>query len=557
MNERLITFLETDYGKLVVVMVGATNVGKMNVTFESSALTNARLFRKRQQWPYKILKPCTKGLEMGCFHMGSTVIVVAEKDFSFRHYRWSYPWSEGFSEYWGIFSEKGCQRGAYPTGSQRLSVRYRDIKVPLDQELEEVLTRLDPRWESYHIVRKSIDARKKQHIHFCYTIDVYYKNEVAPPVHPEIPHYLFKNLEDKPLIIGAGPAGLFAALRFVERGQPCVLIDRGSAAEVRMKSINRFWRHGILDLDNNVCFGEGGAGLFSDGKLITRIKSPHIPYVMSRLVQFGAPEEILYLANPHVGSDKIRRVIPKIREYLLANGVEIHYDTTVMGLLLEGKNCIGVQTKSGRDFHSTHTILATGHSAMDIYQWLHQNGVTIDGKSFAMGLRIEHPRELVNKMQYGLEHTNAKLDTATYKLTFQDKDQRVSVYSFCMCPGGYVLSSGTESDGVTCNGMSNYRRNSPYSNAALVVSIDFAEHFSTVMDGLNMRTDLEKKAYQYVIQEGGSRELPAQRVTDFLKGTTSPSLPKSLISVRGGNQPSAQLVSRGHHCEPKKGFRKF
>ena len=318
---------------------------------------------------------------------------------------------------------------------------------------------------------------------------------------------------------------------------PCILFERGSESTERIKGINKYWRYGELDPRNNVCYGEGGAGLYSDGKLITRIKSPEIPYVMHRLVKFGAPEEIQWLSNPHVGSDRIRRVIPKMREFLLQNGCEIHFNTKIEKILFSGPQVIGVQTEQGQVFNSEHVVLATGHSAEDMIDHLKDSGVFIEGKSFAMGLRIEHPQKVVNKIQYRDFAEHPKLGAANYKLAHHDKISNVGVYSFCMCPGGYVLSSGTEKDGLVCNGMSNFKRNSPYANAAIVVSIDHEKTFGKdLFGGMKMRRELETRAYQSIQDQGGTKELPAQKLGDFLSG--------KLGSLNPGSSPSGALPVR-------------
>jgi uncharacterized protein len=411
-----------------------------------------------------------------------------------------------------------------------------NIKVPIDKELEEHLAWLMPQHGEYRILKQSVDARQKHSPHFVYTLEVAETSEERLAT----PNFELENIKysgaDKPIIIGSGPAGLFAALRLVERGVPCILFERGSEAGERIKGINRFWRYGDLDPRNNVCFGEGGAGLYSDGKLITRIKSPHIPYVLNRLVKFGAPDEIQYLSNPHVGSDRIRRVIPHLREFLKANGCEIHFNTQVTALLTEGKKIVGVRTEHNKEYVSQNVVLATGHSAEDVLQHLNTIGVSLEGKSFAMGLRIEHPQSMINKIQYRQFSEHPKLGSANYKLAHHDDKQNIGVYSFCMCPGGYVLSSGTEADGIVCNGMSNYKRNSPFANAAIVVSVNHEQNFKDKLGGLDARRDLEQKAYQSVLNAGGKRELPAQKLTDFLEGKLSPALagssPSGAIAVR-------------------------
>jgi uncharacterized FAD-dependent dehydrogenase len=305
-----------------------------------------------------------------------------------------------------------------------------NLEVPIDQDLEDKLAWLMPEHGPYRILRQSVDARRAHAPHFVYTVEVGDKGEQL-----ENPQFKFEKLtqpKEKPLIVGTGPAGLFAALRFVERGVPCILFERGSESSERIKGINQFWRYGKLDPRNNVCFGEGGAGLYSDGKLITRIKSPHIPYVMNRLVQFGAPEEIQWLSNPHVGSDRIRRVIPKMREFLKANACEIHFNTQVKEILLEGKQVVGLRTDWGQEFRSPHVVLATGHSAEDMIHHLHELGVHLDGKSFAMGLRVEHSQSAINKIQYRQFSEHPKLGAANYKLVHHNENTGIGVYSFCM-----------------------------------------------------------------------------------------------------------------------------
>lgn len=420
-----------------------------------------------------------------------------------------------------------------------MSKIFKDIKIKIEDDLEDHLAWLMPDHGEYRILKQSVDARQKHSPHFVYSIEVAEKNEIL-----KTQEFSLQRIQKtppgfkKPIVIGSGPAGLFAALRFVERGIPCILFERGSESSDRIKGINRFWRYGELDPRNNVCYGEGGAGLYSDGKLITRIKSEHIPYVLNRLVQFGAPAEIQWLSNPHVGSDKIRRVIPKMREFLKQNGCEIHYNSQVTKLIY-GTNCIeGVITEQGDSYFSDHVILATGHSAEDMLNHLMESGVHVDGKSFAMGLRIEHPQKKINEIQFRQYADHPKLGSANYKLVHHDKSSNVGVYSFCMCPGGYVLSSGTEKDGIVCNGMSNFNRNSPYANAAIVVSINHDDLFgSDKLGGMKLRRELETNAFKAVQKLGGTKELPAQSLMSFMKKSStnqlrSTSSPSGVKAVR-------------------------
>ncbi|MCH2535000.1 MAG: FAD-dependent monooxygenase [Bdellovibrionales bacterium] len=423
-----------------------------------------------------------------------------------------------------------------------MSKVFKDLNLQLDERVEEKLNLLSPNWGSYRILKKSVDARKSPH--FVYSLEVFDQNEKPPEDNFQL-EKLSQFKGTKPLIIGAGPAGLFAALRLLERGIACTLIEQGSPAEKRIKGINRYWRYGELDPKNNVCFGEGGAGLYSDGKLITRIKSPHIPYVMQRLVEFGAPDEIKYLSNPHVGSDKIRRVIPVMRKKLLELGCDIRYDTKVSKLLTQGSNIIGVETDLGEQIHSNHVVLAIGHSANDFFQHLSEVGVFLEGKSFAMGVRVEHPQNLINSIQYKDKAEHPALGSANYKLTHHDKKTNTGVFSFCMCPGGYVLSSGTEADSIVCNGMSNYKRNSPYANSAVVVTVDHKKLFGDdLFGGFKLRRQIEVEAFNLVQKQGGTKQLPTQNMLDFL----NKSLKKQ---VNKGSSPSGETLVPLHEVFPE------
>ncbi len=425
-----------------------------------------------------------------------------------------------------------------------MSKIFNNVEIPIDQDLAEKIAWLMPEHGPYRVIRQSVDARRRHSPHFVYTVEVAKKGEELKVEKFEL-EKKSQTPKTKPIIIGTGPAGLFAALRFVERGIPCLMFERGSRSEERIKGINQYWRYGQLDPRNNVCYGEGGAGLYSDGKLITRIKSEHIPYVMNRLVQFGAPEEIQWLSNPHVGSDRIRRVIPKMREYLLQNGCEIFYDTQITEVLFENNQTIGVQTEHGQKYHSPHVILATGHSAEDTLVHLRDQGVKFDGKSFAMGLRIEHPQAVINQIQYREFSEHPALGSANYKLAHHNQESQIGVYSFCMCPGGYVLSSGTEVDGIVCNGMSNYKRNSPFANAAIVVSLQHDKLFGNdLWGGMKLRRELETSVFQKIIQQGGSKELPAQNLMHFLGQDNK-------NNIRKGSSPSGALPVNMSEVLPK------
>ena len=416
-----------------------------------------------------------------------------------------------------------------------MSQIFRNLVIGLDEDLEEKLKLLSPDFHHFQILRKSVDARGTPH--FVYTVEVF-NSEEPPPKYSESNQFnKLKFTGSPPLIIGAGPAGLFTALRLVENGIPCHLFEQGSDASSRIMQINQHWRYGKFNPRSNVCFGEGGAGLYSDGKLITRIKSSHIPYVLNRLVKFGAPGEIEYLANPHVGSDRIRRLIPVIRNYLIANGCQVHLNTKIESLICQPGAVVGAKTEDGREFFSDHTVLAIGHSAEDMFNHLKDLNVFMEGKSFAIGLRIEHPQSLINQIQYKQYAQHKKLGAANYKLAHHDHKSGIGVYSFCMCPGGYVISSTTEENKVVCNGMSNFSRNGPFANAAIVVTIDHQKNFgSDIFGGLNFRNKLEQDSYNEIKKINGHAQLPVQNLLAFMEAKNA--------EISKGSSPSGALAVR-------------
>ena len=402
--------------------------------------------------------------------------------------------------------------------------KEKKITLSFDQDLDQEISHQFPEIKDYRVISKSLDARgaprgRKPKIH--YILEWIGEDESF-----EDKNVCFSNLghqfEKKPIIIGTGPAGLFAALRFVDYGIPCVLFERGDSSSQRMKSIAKYWRYGEINPESNVCYGEGGAGLYSDGKLITRVKSDHISYIMKRLVDFGAPEEIAYTSNPHLGSNKIRSIISKISDYLKKNNCEIHYNTRVSELIIENHQILGVQTQEGDCFYSDETILAIGHSPKEFFKYLNDKKVHLQPKDFAIGVRIEHPRQSIDQMQYGEFYKQIE-ETARYRLSYFDKEEKKGTYSFCMCPGGYVLSSGTQKNGIVVNGMSNFARSSPWSNSALVVSVHTATDIpgKSPLKGFEWIEAIEKKAYDYSKEYSDAKSLPAMYVSEFLANKIS------------------------------------
>lgn len=393
--------------------------------------------------------------------------------------------------------------------------------LDFDQDLGAYIHKNYPKCRDFRILSKSLDARgaprgKKPKFH--YILEIIKENEFFTNFDEKL--CLNFKPKSRPIIIGAGPAGLFAALRFAEYGIQTTVIERGDESGKRMLAISKYWKKGILNTESNVCFGEGGAGLFSDGKLITRVKSPYIKYVMKKFVDFGAPGEVEYLSNPHLGSNKIRKIIAKISTYLCENGHEFIYNNGVQKILFDGAKVVGVKLKNGDEYFSEIIILGTGHSASDMYLHLNENKVAMEAKDFAVGVRVEHPRIDIDKAQHGEFCENPILGAARYRLSFHDQLTKRGSYSFCMCPGGYVLSSGTDPDGIVVNGMSNYARNSRWSNSALVVSVKKGEDFSSedVLAGLNFQNEIERKAFNISKEKADGRSLPAMSVKEFLEG---------------------------------------
>jgi uncharacterized FAD-dependent dehydrogenase len=395
------------------------------------------------------------------------------------------------------------------------------FELPFDVELDQHVKKKFPEIREFRTISKSLDARgapRGKRPTFHYILEALISSDDSFGAQEELKK--FSALKSRPIIIGAGPGGLFCAVRLAEHGVPALVIERGDEAGKRMVKIAKFWRYGELDSETNVCYGEGGAGLFSDGKLITRIKSNLVSYVMEKFVDFGAPAETAYVSNPHLGSNKIRTIITHISNWLRSQGAEIRYNTKVTQLLTEGQRVIGVRLSTGEELFSDHIVLATGHSAEDFYVHLNEVNVAMRPKDFAVGVRVEHPRRYMDTLQHGKFCEAPELGSARYRLSWHDKWSDHGVYSFCMCPGGYVLSSGTEKEGIVVNGMSNYARNSPWSNAALVVSVKAESDLEDkdLMAGLRFQHQIEKKAFELSKKEATGRELPAMTMKEFMEG---------------------------------------
>ena len=374
---------------------------------------------------------------------------------------------------------------------------------------------------SLTLVRKGVDARKKGRIKLVYTVRFTLKDESRLAVGGDLSRLEEAAREQFPqipraegvVIVGMGPAGLFAALRLAEYGIAGVVLERGRPVDERARDVARFWREGTLAPESNVQFGEGGAGTFSDGKLTTRVKDPNARYVLEQLVRFGAPPEILYAAKPHIGTDRLRTVVSGIRGRLLEAGFEMLFQSRMTGLQLRGGTVCGVVVNDREERPCGSLVLAPGHSARDTYAMLLEAGVALEQKPFAVGLRVEHPQGLINSIQYG-SAPHPALPPAEYAQAYNNLKTGRSAYSFCMCPGGVVVAAASEAGGVVVNGMSGYRRNSPNANSALVATVgrsDFAD--DSPLAGLEFQRTLERRAFQ---AGGGGYHAPAQSLLSFL-----------------------------------------
>jgi uncharacterized FAD-dependent dehydrogenase len=433
-------------------------------------------------------------------------------------------------------------------------LRLTELKLPLghsEADLEDTVRKklrigakdlLDLR-----VVRRGQDARKKPRVSYVYTVDVTVKDEAGllarlkdPNVRPA-PDTRYKQVARaperfvRPLVIGAGPCGLFATLLLAEMGFRPILLERGKIVRERTKDTWALWRKGILTPESNVQFGEGGAGTFSDGKLYSQVKDPrHLGRkVLEEFVQAGAPEEILTEAHPHIGTFRLVTMVESLREKIEGLGGEYRFRSKVADLLIEEGQLTGVKLESGADIASDHVVLAVGHSARDVFEMLLVRGVAMEAKPFSIGLRIEHPQNLIDKAKFGT--SRAELGAAEYRLVHHARNGR-SVYSFCMCPGGTVVAAASEPGRVVTNGMSQYSRNERNANAGIVVGITPEQDYpGSPLAGVAFQRHWEEQAFA---AGGKTYAAPAQRVGDFLKGVPSIALGGVTPSYRPGVTPT-------------------
>ena len=374
----------------------------------------------------------------------------------------------------------------------------------------------------FKIIKRSIDARSRTPV-VNLILEVYI-NETPIPEPVIKDNYKIVSGNKKVIIVGSGPAGYFAALELIESGIKPVIYDRGKDVRSRRKDLREIQQFSRVDPDSNYCFGEGGAGTYSDGKLYTRShKRGDIHKALSILVEHGANEDILVDSHPHIGSNKLPGVVQNLRETILRYGGEINFDSRVTDLIIKDNSILGVIVNEKDEYFADSVILATGHSARDIFYLLSGKGIRIESKPFAVGVRIEHPQALIDEIQYKQNPRSEFLPSSSYKLTAQVSGK--GVFSFCMCPGGLIVPSATAPGEIVVNGMSMSRRDSKFANSGIVTAIDKDDlqeyHKNGELDGLEFQKELERKFFE---AGDGSQKAPAQRMTDFIHGTLSASL---------------------------------
>ena len=414
-------------------------------------------------------------------------------------------------------------------------IRIREISMPpehsvaqLSFEAAQALRISVSKIRRLSIVRRSVDARKKPDVRIVYTVDVAVdgsenkvlkqsgckRASIAADKYYKVPKCT-KELNDRPVVVGFGPAGMFAALILAIAGLRPLVLERGEDAATRHEKVEKFWKTGELDIKSNVQFGEGGAGTFSDGKLNTGVNNPRIGWILEQFVKAGAREDILFDAKPHVGTDVLLTVVQNLRQRIISLGGEVRFGAQVTEILQEKGAVRGLVVNGTEKVLCSQVIFAIGHSARDTFRYLQEQGIPMEAKPFAMGVRIEHPQTMVDESQYGT--CNPVLPPADYKLVKHLENE--TVYTFCMCPGGYVVAAASEEGGVATNGMSYADREGENANAALLVTLNPKDFPSAdPLAGMYWQQEIEKKAY---LAGGCNYCAPAQKVGDFLAGCPS------------------------------------
>lgn len=404
------------------------------------------------------------------------------------------------------------------------------------------------------VLKKSIDARQKD-VRINLQVDIYV-NEAFKREYFNLPEYKDVSRSEEIIIIGAGPAGLFAALRCIEGGFKPVIIERGKDVRSRRRDLKALNIEHIVNEDSNYCFGEGGAGTYSDGKLYTRSKKRgDVNRILKLLVAFGATKEILVDAHPHIGTNKLPTIISKVREKILEYGGEVIFDTRVTDILIKDGRVTGVKTYKGETLSAKNVILATGHSARDIFELLERKGIEIEAKPFALGVRVEHPQQLIDRIQYKCDDRGDYLPPSPYSIVKQIDGR--GMYSFCMCPGGIIAPCATSPGEVVTNGWSPSRRDQPTANSGIVIELrmqDFKAFGNSSLSGMKFQKSIEQRAWEL---GGKTQRVPAQRLGDFVNGKISTHLPETSYKPGITSADLTEVFPEFIHKTLKAGFREF
>ena len=372
-----------------------------------------------------------------------------------------------------------------------------------------------------NFLKKSIDSRNKKDIKFIYNLEITLKSKIEISNNKNLTKINEEFLEERKsknkkgtiAIVGTGPAGIFAALRLCELGYKPIIFERGNKIEERDKDINILEKLGILNEESNIQFGEGGAGTYSDGKLTTRVRSEYMDYIFTTLVKYGAQKEILYYYKPHIGTDILKNVIINMRNAIINMGGQFNFNSKVTNFKINNETIRGIEINNKEWHEFDYVFLGIGHSARDTYKKLHENNVFMENKDFAVGVRIEHPREIIDKMQYGDYAGHPHLGAATYNYTYNNTVEKRGVFSFCMCPGGEIVNATSLNNHSLVNGMSYSSRDGKFSNSAVVVAVRKEDFGGKLFDGMNFQENIEKKAYKLRESQGALY----QNLFDFIK----------------------------------------
>ncbi|MDO5017997.1 MAG: FAD-dependent oxidoreductase [Lagierella massiliensis] len=415
-----------------------------------------------------------------------------------------------------------------------------DIDEPIDNLKQKIKDKLKIKYDDfdYKIYRRSIDSRRKNNIKFVYSVIVdiklsqkrlskYNPGDVRDYKKEEFSINVKRKKSTRPIVVGFGPCGIFTALTLSRNGFNPIVIERGESVDDRTISVEEFWSGGKLKENSNVQFGEGGAGAFSDGKLTCRSQDPLIREVLNVFVKHGAPKDILILQKPHIGTDILKEVIKSIRQEIISLGGEVLFNTTMKDIVIS-KGKVKKLITDKEEFETDTVFLALGHSSRDSFKMLYDKNISMESKSFAVGFRIEHPQILINKAQYGTNFDNPVLPQAEYQLTYRSKNNR-GVYTFCMCPGGRVISACSEKNRLCVNGMSYHARNLENANSAIIANVGEKDFGKGVLSGMKFQEDIEEKAFKIA---GENYYAPVQLIEDYIKNRKSEKFKNVLPSYK-------------------------